>query len=103
MSSLLKTLGLCSAGLFLWTNLQAQVRYPKVLFKDVNQKAMTHWVDSVFKTLTTEEQLAQLIMPIVYPSKDAQAIKKEEQRFSKFKWGGILYQKGLMAHQLIMN
>lgn len=103
MSSLFKTLGLYSAGLFLWTNLQAQVRYPKVLFKDINQKAMTHWVDSVFKTLTTEEQLAQLIMPIVYPSKDAQAIKKEEQRFSKFKWGGILYQKGLMAHQLIMN
>ena len=103
MSSFFKTLGLCSAGLFLWTNLQAQVRYPKVLFKDVNQKAMTHWVDSVFKTLTTEEQLAQLIMTIVYPSKDAQAIKKEEQRFSKFKWGGILYQKGLMAHQLIMN
>lgn len=103
MSSLLKTLGLCSAGLFLWTNLQAQVRYPKVLFKDVNQKAMNHWVDSVFKTLTTEEQLAQLIMPIVNPSQDTQAIKREEQRFSKFKWGGILYQKGLMAHQLVMN
>lgn len=103
MSSFFKTLGLCSAGLFLWTNLQAQVRYPRVLFKDVNQKAMTHWVDSVFKTLTTEEQLAQLIMPIVYPSQDTQAIKREEQRFSKFKWGGILYQKGLMAHQLIMN
>ena len=103
MSSFFKTLGLCSAGLFLWTNLQAQVRYPKVLFKDVNQKAMNHWVDSVFKTLTTEEQLAQLIMPIVYPSQDTQAIKREEQRFSKFKWGGILYQKGLMAHQLVMN
>ncbi len=103
MSSFFKTLGLCSAGLFLWTNLQAQVRYPKVLFKDVNQKTMSHWVDSVFKTLTTEEQLAQLIMPIVYPSQDTQAIKREEQRFSKFKWGGILYQKGLMAHQLIMN
>ena len=103
MSSLLKTLGLCSAGLFLWTNLQAQVRYPKVLFKDVNQKAMTHWVDSVFKTLNTEEQLAQLIMPIVYPSQNTQDIKREEQRFSKFKWGGILYQKGLIAHQLIMN
>ena len=103
MSSFFKTLGLCSAGLFLWTNLQAQVRYPKVLFKDVNQKAMTHWVDSVFKTLNTEEQLAQLIMPIVYPSQDTQDIKREKQRFSKFKWGGILYQKGLMAHQLIMN
>ena len=103
MSSFFKTLGLCSAGLFLWTNLQAQVRYPKVLFKDINQKTMTHWVDSVFKTLTTEEQLAQLIMPIVYPSQDTQDIKREEQRFSKFKWGGILYQKGLMAHQLIMN
>ena len=103
MSFFFKTLGLCSAGLFLWTNLQAQVRYPKVLFKDVNQKAMTHWVDSVFKTLTTEEQLAQLIMPIVYPSQNTQDIKREEQRFSKFKWGGILYQKGLMAHQLIMN
>ena len=103
MSSFFKTLSLCSAGLFLWTNLQAQVRYPKVLFKDVNQKAMTHWVDSVFKTLNTEEQLAQLIMPIVYPSQNTQDIKREEQRFSKFKWGGILYQKGLMAHQLIMN
>lgn len=103
MSSFFKTLGLCSAGLFLWTNLQAQVRYPKVLFKDVNQKAMTHWVDSVFKTLNTEEQLAQLIMPIVYPSQNTQDIKREEQRFSKFKWGGILYQKGLIAHQLIMN
>ena len=103
MSSFFKTLGLCSAGLFLWTNLQAQIRYPKVLFKDVNQKAMNHWVDSVFKTLTTEEQLAQLIMPIVYPSQDTQDIKREEQRFSKFKWGGILYQKGLMAHQLVMN
>ena len=103
MSSFFKTLGLCSAGLFLWTNLQAQVRYPKVLFKDINQKAMTHWVDSVFKTLTTEEQLAQLVMPIVYPSQNTQDIKREEQRFSKFKWGGILYQKGLMAHQLIMN
>ena len=103
MSSFFKTLGLCSAGLFLWTNLQAQVRYPKVLFKDVNQKAMTHWVDSVFKTLNTEEQLAQLIMPIVYPSQNTQDIKREEQRFSKFKWGGILYQKGLMSHQLIMN
>ena len=42
-------------------------------------------------------------MPIVYPSQDTQDIKREEQRFSKFKWGGILYQKGLMAHQLIMN
>lgn len=103
MSSFFKTLGLCSAGLFLWTNLQAQVRYPKVLFKDVNQKAMTHWVDSVFKTLNTEEQLAQLIMPIVYPSQNTQDIKREEQRFSKFKWGGILYQKGLITHQLIMN
>lgn len=103
MSSFFKTLGLCTAGLFLWTNLQAQIKYPKVLFNGINQKAMTHWVDSVFKTLTTEEQLAQLIMPIVYPSQDTQDIKREEQRFSKFKWGGILYQKGLMAHQLIMN
>lgn len=103
MSSLFKTLGLYSAGLFLWTNLQAQIKYPKVLFNGINHKAMTHWVDSVFNTLTTEEQLAQLIMPIVYPSQDTQTIKREEQRFSKFKWGGILYQKGLMAHQLIMN
>ena len=103
MSSLFKTLGLYSAVLFLWTNLQAQIKYPKVLFNGINHKAMTHWVDSVFNTLTTEEQLAQLIMPIVYPSQDTQAIKREEQRFSKFKWGGILYQKGLMAHQLIMN
>ena len=103
MSSLFKTLGLYSAGLFLWTNLQAQIKYPKVLFNGINHKAMAHWVDSVFNTLTTEEQLAQLIMPIVYPSQDTQAIKREEQRFSKFKWGGILYQKGLMGHQLIMN
>ncbi len=64
---------------------------------------MERWADSVYNSLSTEERLAQLIMPIIYPSSDATRIANEERRVRRNKWGGILYQKGLLAEQLTMN
>lgn len=64
---------------------------------------MQHWADSVYQSLSQEERLAQLIMPIIYPSSDASRIANEERRVRQSKWGGILYQKGLLAEQVRMN
>lgn len=78
-------------------------KLPKHLFGSVDKEAMVTWADSLYQTLTTEERIAQLIMPIVYPSADAGRIAHEARRTSKMGWGGILYQKGLLAEQIKMN
>lgn len=76
---------------------------PKALFGDIDQKRMKHWADSVYHSLSQEERLAQLIMPIIHPSSESTRIASEERRIRQYKWGGILYQKGLLADQIRMN
>lgn len=76
---------------------------PKYLFDKTDKAKMKHWADSVYRSLSKEEQLSQLIMPIIYPSSDPSAIAREEQRIRTNKWGGILYQKGYLAEQVAMN
>lgn len=76
---------------------------PKNLFAQVDRSKMKHWADSVYRSLSEDERLAQLIMPIVYPSAEQGRITSEEQRIRQYKWGGILYQKGLLHEQFKMN
>lgn len=76
---------------------------PKYLFDKTDKAKMKHWADSVYRSLSREEQLSQLIMPIIYPSNDPSAIAREEQRIRAKRWGGILYQKGYLAEQVAMN
>lgn len=76
---------------------------PKALFGKVDQRKMQHWADSVYQSLNQEERLAQLIMPIIYPSSESNRIASEERRIRQSKWGGILYQKGMLADQVRMN
>lgn len=90
-------------SVLLSNSLSAENKLPKGLFHKSNTSQMIVWVDSVYRSLTLEEQLAQLIMPIVFPSADAHRIKREELRVRQNRWGGILYQKGLMTEQLEMN
>ncbi|MDO4691523.1 MAG: glycoside hydrolase family 3 N-terminal domain-containing protein [Porphyromonadaceae bacterium] len=78
-------------------------KLPKHLFGSVDKEAMEAWADSLYQTLTLEERVAQLIMPIVYPSTDTGRIAYEARRTSKMGWGGILYQKGLLVEQVKMN
>lgn len=82
---------------------QGLPKLPKYMFADVDRHNMSHWVDSVYRSLDIEAQVAQLIMPIVYPSADAQRLQNETERIKRHQWGGILYQKGMMPEQLEMN
>ncbi len=82
--------------------LQAQ-SYAPYLFKGTKRTQMKAWVDSVYQSLNDQERLAQMIMPIVFPSKNRDKIKKQVELIKQYHWGGILYQKGLLAEQLRMN
>ncbi len=68
-----------------------------------DKESMNRWVDSVMLTLTPQEKMAQLIMPMIYPTTQAHALKKHESDVQKYRWGGILYQKGLLTEQRSMD
>lgn len=70
---------------------------PLLIFRGIDPAAQQHWVDSVYRSLTWEERVGQLIMPIIYPRiGDKTSLLK---RMQDEKWGGILFQKGLLSDQ----
>ncbi len=77
--------------------------YSEYIFEQSDEEKMNRWVDSVYLSLSTKDLLAQLIMPVVYPSANAQELAEQVKSIKTNKWGGILYQKGLLAEQLEMN
>lgn len=103
MSHIAKTIVATLFASALCTTPLAAESLPKHLFAKTDGKRMQAWVDSVYQSLSQEERLAQLIMPIIYPSSDEGRIAQEEARIRKHKWGGILYQKGMLADQVRMN
>lgn len=68
-----------------------------LIFRGIDPAAQQHWIDSVYRSLTWEERIGQLIMPIIYPRiGDKTSLLK---RMQDEKWGGILFQKGLLSDQ----
>lgn len=82
---------------------QDSLHLPSHLFARVDTLQMRLWADSVLSSLSLEEQIGQLIMPIIYPSSDSLQIGHVEERMARGHWGGILYQKGLLREQVVMN
>lgn len=60
-------------------------------------------VEKKLSQMSLEEQVGQLIMPIVYPSQDPQKIKEAEQMLQSIHAGGILFQKGKAYDQYSMT
>ncbi len=85
------------------SSLSAQIDYAPYLFEESRKSEMKVWVNETYNQLNDNERLAQLIMPIVYPSKDSNKIALQVNRVKQYNWGGILYQKGLVAEQVSMN
>lgn len=81
----------------------AQEGLPKHLFGTSDTAEMNRWADSVYRAMSPRQRLAQLIMPIVYPSDDEGRIRAEELRVQRHQWGGILYQRGLLHEQATMD
>lgn len=72
---------------------------PSFYAKASKNKGMAIWVDSVFSTLTLEEQIGQLIMPTV----DPYLTKVNEDKLMKLvkeqKVGGLLFTKSTIENQ----
>ncbi|WP_207433883.1 glycoside hydrolase family 3 N-terminal domain-containing protein [Sabulibacter ruber] len=68
-------------------------------FLGANQK----WVDSVFKTLTPEERIAQLIMIPVYSNKNQVHIDSISRLITTYKVGGLIFFQGGPVRQAHMT
>ena len=54
----------------------------------------THWADSVFKTLTPDERIAQLFMVAAYSNKDKTHVKEIKKLVTEYKIGGLIFFQG---------
>lgn len=102
--SLLGLMLSCSLTFDAYTSPQAKIMTPRakqadelIVFRGIDQTEMNRWVDSVYQSLDLEARVGQLIMPIIYPKpEDKTALIR---RMKQEQWGGILFQKGLLADQ----
>jgi beta-N-acetylhexosaminidase len=52
------------------------------------------WADSVLKTMTLEEKIAQLLMVAAYSNKDGSHVKEIDSLVTKYKIGGLIFMQG---------
>lgn len=64
------------------------------LYASVDEKAMLHWVDSVFDRMTEEERIGQLFMIVANPIAETRNINMLIRLIEEQKIGGILFQRG---------
>lgn len=52
------------------------------------------WADSVLKTMTLDEKIAQLLMVAAYSNKDAKHVREIDSLVTKYKIGGLIFMQG---------
>jgi len=62
-----------------------------------------HWVDSVFKTLSKEEQIGQLFMVAAYSNKGSSHQQSIEKLIKRYNIGGLLFLQGGPNRQAILT
>lgn len=67
------------------------------IFQGIAPAEQARWVDSVYQSLDLRGRVSQLIMPIIYPRPEDRSALLD--RLAKERWGGILFQKGLLEDQ----
>lgn len=95
----MKKLLLFFSIIFLCCTINAQTRGP--LYRDVDIVLMDRWVDSVLNTMTMDEKIGQLFMPVAQP--DATWKTRVSQYINQQKIGGLLFTKGTMKSQAEMT
>ncbi len=63
----------------------------------------THWADSVFKSLTPDERIAQLFMVAAYSNKDKTHVKEIKKLVDQYKIGGLIFFQGGPVRQAILS
>lgn len=73
------------------------------MIDQVDQKKMKEWVDMKYNSMTLEQRIGQLIMPIIWPSTSSRNIDAAKRLVRETAIGGVLYQKGFVGKQYEMN
>ncbi len=81
--------------------INAQVGEHPLLAKDA--KGQEKWVDSIYKSLSLKEKIAQLYMVQVFSNQTAKEKSKIVNLIKKHKIGGIIYSKGGPVRQARLN
>lgn len=69
-----------------------------------SQSAKTHWVDSVFQSLSQTEKIGQLMMITVPPDASAQDLLTIEEAIKSHEVGGVIFQQHTpVAQALVIN
>ena len=63
----------------------------------------SHWADSVIKTLSPEERIAQLFMVAAYSNKDKTHVNEIKKLVKQYKIGGLIFFQGGPARQAILT
>ena len=58
------------------------------------------WVDSIFSSITLEEKIGQLFIPMVFSNRDSSHLRKTIELIKKNNIGGIIFSKGLPKSQI---
>jgi beta-glucosidase-like glycosyl hydrolase/CubicO group peptidase (beta-lactamase class C family) len=56
--------------------------------------AQLKWVDSVYQSLTLEEKIGQLFVPMVYPKQDENHLNEMLELVKTYQLGGVIFSKG---------
>ena len=67
------------------------------LYRATDQKAMNHWVDSIFDSMTLDERIGQLFMIVADPRSSSH--KTVLKNIETQKIGGVLFSKGKLDDQ----
>ncbi|TND08922.1 MAG: beta-glucosidase-like glycosyl hydrolase [Bacteroidetes bacterium] len=78
---------------FLFFLIAARTVYSQVA-PPFSQMQDTRWADSVFKSLTPDERIAQLFMVTAYSNKDAAHVKEISDLVKQQKIGGLMFLQG---------
>lgn len=89
-----RLLFLCVLGIY---TVYSPAQVATTLYRQADKEKMTLWVDSVYKTMTPDERVGQLFMPIVKPS--SRWKKRIAGYIQDQKVGGLLFSKGTLAQQ----
>jgi beta-glucosidase-like glycosyl hydrolase/CubicO group peptidase (beta-lactamase class C family) len=63
----------------------------------------TRWADSVFKTLSPDERIAQLFMVAAYSNKDKAHVKEIKMLVDQYKIGGLIFFQGGPLRQAMLS
>ena len=78
-----------------WKQILLTIFATNLLFAQTKQI----WVDSTYQSLTLDQKIGQLFMPMVFSQGDQNHYKQISEDIKRFNFGGIIFSKGTIAEQ----